>query len=877
MRETNLSKSEFYHKLVNSFFHSNSYFFRCINQALELARKQVQNGNYAKYVLLGNLIDNLVVAKETDNEIQQLTKIAGFEEFTTKLEQGIKFLYESDLDSEGMKIEIERLAYSMFNSALLAFQSDETIDDVKIFLEKKLYNDEPNKELEALELPSNESANAESDFLSDSESSLTRQDEPKETDFHLDATKSTELEFDDKNEGGSLLMNLTERENQASKPLSDAPSSFYKDNTMRETNLSKSEFYHNLVNSFFHSNSYFFRCINQALELARKQVQNGNYAKYVLLGNLIDNLVVAKETDNEIQQLTKIAGFEEFTTKLEQGIKFLYESDLDSEGMKIEIERLAYSMFNSALLAFQSDETIDDVKIFLEKKLYNDEPNKELEALELPSNESANAESDFLSDSESSLTRQDEPKETDFHLDATKSTELEFDDKNEGGSLLMNLTERENQASKPLSDAPSSFIDAFKNDISKQLIEVLRLLNDAENNSNFELVWGDIESSINSIKITSTIYGYEAFEQIASKAQIFASQFLHKEGENTDKAVQVIRQMQEILKLFIEGDPGKIDSVTVKDFTQKMQSQQNVSLNKKELIGVTPGIEQKTNIINIDEESTEPQTKPHKAIAQFKLPGHKCEAVDDRYNLTQRDFEISDEIAAEVLRIVENIHSASLQNGLKVIGFTSVLPAEGTTTVALISSSLMANNVTFYGSGSDLSNCKKHNVGISDRQSVLLIDAQFRNPSVHIPFGDLTESGLIDLIKKKVKFNSVVRSIENSNLKFIPAGLITGEQNRKIDIEELENILDEARSKFDYIFVDLPSILHYSEGVTLSKLCDAVVLVIRAGQTQLDHIEEAKHRLETAEVNILGSVLNRRGTFIPDDLYKLHSNVQLYL
>ncbi len=68
--------------------------------------------------------------------------------------------------------------------------------------------------------------------------------------------------------------------------------------------------------------------------------------------------------------------------------------------------------------------------------------------------------------------------------------------------------------------------------------------------------------------------------------------------------------------------------------------------------------------------------------------------------------------------------------------------------------------------------------------------------------------------------------------------------------------------------LDIPSILQYPEGSQIAALCDGVVFVIRAGQTSLDDIEDAKQKLDMMGVNIIGSILNRRRTFVSDQIYK---------
>jgi len=247
----------------------------------------------------------------------------------------------------------------------------------------------------------------------------------------------------------------------------------------------------------------------------------------------------------------------------------------------------------------------------------------------------------------------------------------------------------------------------------------------------------------------------------------------------------------------------------------------------------------------------------------------KDKDVSEKHYLPQLDFNISSEMTADIRIIVENIHSTILQNKAQVIGFTSALPEEGTSTLAAVASSLMANKITSNSPGLTVHPNKEYRTGSSNGQGILLIDAQLRSPSIHKIFGYSNEFGLNDLLNEKVMLNSAVKHIADTHLKIIPFGKVNNEQNWTIDKDKLGDIFEKARHKFEFVCVDLPSLINYSEGVSFSKLCDGIILVIQAGQTSLDNIKEAKQRLQAAEVNILGSILNRQGTFIPDSLHNL--------
>jgi Mrp family chromosome partitioning ATPase len=73
----------------------------------------------------------------------------------------------------------------------------------------------------------------------------------------------------------------------------------------------------------------------------------------------------------------------------------------------------------------------------------------------------------------------------------------------------------------------------------------------------------------------------------------------------------------------------------------------------------------------------------------------------------------------------------------------------------------------------------------------------------------------------------------------------------------MHEILTRLREQFDYIFIDSPPLVPFSDAVRLSTMVDGVVLVVRGQETTRDVLREACSRLQYAQAKVLGVVLNR--------------------
>ncbi len=114
----------------------------------------------------------------------------------------------------------------------------------------------------------------------------------------------------------------------------------------------------------------------------------------------------------------------------------------------------------------------------------------------------------------------------------------------------------------------------------------------------------------------------------------------------------------------------------------------------------------------------------------------------------------------------------------------------------------------------------------------------------------------------------IFKSVSYSPLKIVTAGVPKNFNLTQNHLLRLTSILGNLKNRVELIFFDLPPVLSSSECISLCRLCDAVILVVRSGETRWEVMQEARRRLERAEVQILGGVLNRREYFIPAWAYR---------
>ncbi len=188
----------------------------------------------------------------------------------------------------------------------------------------------------------------------------------------------------------------------------------------------------------------------------------------------------------------------------------------------------------------------------------------------------------------------------------------------------------------------------------------------------------------------------------------------------------------------------------------------------------------------------------------------------------------------------------SLGGPPKVILITSALPQEGKTTTSINTAIVLAQKGT----------------------RVLLIDADLRRPSIHKTLGMGPKTGLSNVLTGSATLQqAVVRSSILPTLFVLTAGTPPPNPAELLASSNMKDILAELREQYDHIIVDTPPTLSVTDAVVMSTRADAVVLVIRSGQTTKQALRRARDLLMQVNARVAGVLLNAVDLTSPDYYY----------
>ena len=192
--------------------------------------------------------------------------------------------------------------------------------------------------------------------------------------------------------------------------------------------------------------------------------------------------------------------------------------------------------------------------------------------------------------------------------------------------------------------------------------------------------------------------------------------------------------------------------------------------------------------------------------------------------------------AAEAYRVIRtSIQFAQAGKELKTIAITSCTPNEG--------KSMTIANLAI--------------VLTQAGKSVLLIDCDMRNPTVHKNFNLSNKVGLSSCISMGTAVADAVQETAIEGLDALTAGVIPPNPSELLGSERMQNILQRAKEEYDYVLIDTPPVLPVTDSLVLGSMVDGLILVIDSGEIKVEMARDVKNQLVHSGANILGVVLNK--------------------
>lgn len=201
---------------------------------------------------------------------------------------------------------------------------------------------------------------------------------------------------------------------------------------------------------------------------------------------------------------------------------------------------------------------------------------------------------------------------------------------------------------------------------------------------------------------------------------------------------------------------------------------------------------------------------------------------------------LSDEVAlsqrAESYRQLRtNLQFAHVSHKSKTLLVTSSLPGEG--------KSITATNLA---------------ISIAETgQSVALVDADLRRPSVATYLGLESQAGLTTALIGQAEVQDLLQPWGKHKLHVLTSGRIPPNPSELLGSTQMKNLIDQLEQDFDTVIIDAPPLLPVTDSAVLARQVGGVLLVVGCHMAKKPQVDKALSALELVDADILGVVLNQ--------------------
>lgn len=238
--------------------------------------------------------------------------------------------------------------------------------------------------------------------------------------------------------------------------------------------------------------------------------------------------------------------------------------------------------------------------------------------------------------------------------------------------------------------------------------------------------------------------------------------------------------------------------------------------------------------------------KPEDIIREFGVPimGHipfmteqrmKISGDGNKFDRSAITVHLPRSRPAEAFRAIRTAVCFSAMAGEhRVISVTSPAAGDGKSTLAL-------------------------NLAVSLAQSgkrTVLLESDLRRPKVHKLTGVENKVGVVDVLRGTAEIESAVQTTQVPDLFIIPCGSRPKDPAELLARPEYETLLEDLRSRFDYVIVDTPPILAVTDPAGVAARVDGVIVCMRLSRHTRDLGKRTIDSLRDIGATVSGVVIN---------------------
>jgi Mrp family chromosome partitioning ATPase len=237
-----------------------------------------------------------------------------------------------------------------------------------------------------------------------------------------------------------------------------------------------------------------------------------------------------------------------------------------------------------------------------------------------------------------------------------------------------------------------------------------------------------------------------------------------------------------------------------------------------------------------------PQEEEELALRPDSVPPHVFSSLEATHRCNGQKRWAGE----EALRLAQQVFFLQAQELPRVVVFAGIDHGNGCSQMCASVAEILARNA---------------------RGPVCLVEANFRSPALPELFGATNHRGMTDALLQPGPINSFTKMVTPKNLWLLSSGSLAADSPSLLASERLRERLVELRQSFDFVVIDAPPLIRYSDALVLGQSSDGLVLILEANVTRRESASAVAANLRSAKIPILAAVLNKRTFPIPQKIY----------
>ncbi len=143
------------------------------------------------------------------------------------------------------------------------------------------------------------------------------------------------------------------------------------------------------------------------------------------------------------------------------------------------------------------------------------------------------------------------------------------------------------------------------------------------------------------------------------------------------------------------------------------------------------------------------------------------------------------------------------------------------------------------------------------RKRTIVIDADLRKPVQHNVFDHPRGPGLAEYLIGEIEdLSTIIHATKVENLFIITAGGLPPNPSELLGSDRMSNLVDRLESEWDMVLFDSPPIVAVTDSSMISSEIDALIMVVKAGQTDRSAVDRALDTISNVKSPLIGAILN---------------------